>query len=73
CSSFGQFQARRAKIRYKRAGQKPEPVATLNGSGLAVGRTLAALLENHWDGEALYLPEALRPYLGGASALRPES
>jgi seryl-tRNA synthetase len=67
CSNFESFQARRANIRFKRKGKKgTELVHTLNGSGLAVGRTVAALLENYQqaDGSVL-IPEALRPYMGG--------
>ncbi|RMH59244.1 MAG: serine--tRNA ligase [Zetaproteobacteria bacterium] len=66
CSSFGQFQGRRAGIRYRNEAGKAEPVATLNGSGLAIGRCLVALLENGWqaDGSVL-IPEALQPYMGG--------
>jgi seryl-tRNA synthetase len=67
CSNFESFQARRANIRFKRKGKKgTELVHTLNGSGLAVGRTVAALLENFQqaDGSVL-IPEALRPYMGG--------
>ena len=72
CSSFGQFQGRRAGIRYRDEHGKPRPVATLNGSGLAIGRTLVAILENGWreDG-SVTIPEALRPYAGGAEAIRP--
>jgi seryl-tRNA synthetase len=68
CSNFEGFQARRANIRYKPAGPKAknEFVHTLNGSGLAVGRTWLAILENYQqaDGSVL-VPEALRPYMGG--------
>jgi seryl-tRNA synthetase len=67
CSNFESFQARRANIRYKPAGKgKTEFVHTLNGSGLAVGRTWLAILENYQqaDGSVL-VPEALRPYMGG--------
>jgi seryl-tRNA synthetase len=67
CSNFESFQARRANIRFKRKGKKgTELVHTLNGSGLAVGRTVAALLENYQqaDGSVL-IPKALRPYMGG--------
>ena len=74
CSSFGDFQARRAKIRYRdAAGDKPRTAATLNGSGLAVGRTVVALLENGQqpDGSVL-LPEAIRPYMGGLERLTKE-
>ena len=66
CSNFEDFQARRANIRYRKKGRKgTELVHTLNGSGLAVGRTVAALLENcqQADGSVL-IPEALRPYMG---------
>jgi len=67
CSNFESFQARRANIRFKRKGKKgTELIHTLNGSGLAVGRTVAALLENYQqaDGSVL-IPKALRPYMGG--------
>jgi len=73
CSNFEAFQAGRARIRYKDgAGAKPAHVHTLNGSGLAVGRTLVALLETYQqeDGTVL-VPEALRPYLGGRDRLAP--
>lgn len=66
CSNFESFQARRANIRFRRSAKdKPEFVHTLNGSGLAVGRTCAAILENYQqaDGSVL-IPEALRPYMG---------
>jgi seryl-tRNA synthetase len=64
CSNFDAFQARRAQIRYKGSKGKPEHVHTLNGSGLAVGRTWVAIVENYQqpDGSVL-VPEALRPYL----------
>jgi seryl-tRNA synthetase len=68
CSNFGDFQARRANIRYRVSGAKgkPEFVHTLNGSGLAVGRTWLAIVENYQqaDGSVL-IPQALRPYMGG--------
>jgi len=68
CSNFEGFQARRANIRYRNSGAKgkPEFVHTLNGSGLAVGRTWLAIIENYQqaDGSVL-IPEALRPYMGG--------
>ncbi len=73
CSCFSDFQARRAKIRYRPAkGEKPQLLHTLNGSGLAVGRTLVAILENYQreDGSVV-VPEALRPYLNGAAELKP--
>jgi seryl-tRNA synthetase len=66
CSNFEAFQARRANIRYRAPGsKKSEFVHTLNGSGLAVGRTWLAILENYQqsDGSVL-VPEALRPYMG---------
>jgi seryl-tRNA synthetase len=71
CSRFGTFQARRMNPRYRREDNGATAfVHTLNGSGLAVGRTLAALLENYYDGiGALPLPEVLRPYMGGISIL----
>ena len=66
------FQARRMQTRFKNAQGKNELVHTLNGSGLAVGRTLVALLENFQNADgSVTIPEALRPYLGGASELRP--
>jgi seryl-tRNA synthetase len=75
CSNFTDFQARRANIRFRRKkGGGTELVHTLNGSGLAVGRTLVAILENHQqpDGSVI-IPEALRPYVDGLSVIkRPE-
>src|ERR1051325_8270567 len=71
CSNFESYQARRAKIRFRRGGgSKPEYVHTLNGSGLAVGRTWLAILENYQqqDGSVL-IPEALRPYMGGVERI----
>jgi len=67
CSNFESFQARRANIRFKRKGKKgTELVHTLNGSGLAVGRTVAALLENYQQADgSVFIPKALRPYMGG--------
>ncbi|MGA6924829.1 MAG: serine--tRNA ligase [Desulfosarcina sp.] len=73
CSNFEDFQARRANIRFKEKGRKgTRLVHTLNGSGLAVGRTLAALLENGQlaDGSVV-IPEALRPYMGGMERIAP--
>jgi len=71
CSWFGDFQARRASIRFKRDPKgKPEFVHTLNGSGLAIGRTLVALLEQGQQADGtVVLPEALRPYVGGAERI----
>lgn len=67
CSNFEDFQARRANIRFKRQGQKgTQLVHTLNGSGLAVGRTVAAILENFQQADgSVIIPERLRPYMGG--------
>ncbi|MBI5327964.1 MAG: serine--tRNA ligase [Deltaproteobacteria bacterium] len=67
CSNFEDFQARRANIRYKpKDGGKPRFVHTLNGSGLAVGRTLVAILENYQQEDgSVVVPEAIRPYMGG--------
>jgi seryl-tRNA synthetase len=66
CSTFTDFQARRANIRYRPgAGEKPRFVHTLNGSGLAFPRTIAAILEHHQQGDgSVRVPEALRPYFG---------
>ena len=65
CSNFGDFQARRAQIRFKESGKKgTQLVHTLNGSGLAVGRTMAAILENYQLEDAIRIPQALQPYLG---------
>jgi seryl-tRNA synthetase len=67
CSNFEDFQARRGNIRFRRKGKKgTELVHTLNGSGLAVGRTVVAVLENfQQDDGSVIIPEALRPYMGG--------
>ncbi len=71
CSNFGDFQARRLQARWRNpATGKPEPVHTLNGSGLAVGRTLVAVLENYQKADGrIQVPEALRPYLGGQDVI----
>jgi seryl-tRNA synthetase len=72
CSNFDAFQARRASIRFRRAdGEKPEHVHTLNGSGLPIGRTMVAILENYQrlDG-SVAVPEALRPYMRGQTEIR---
>jgi seryl-tRNA synthetase len=71
CSNFESFQARRANIRYKPAGKgKSEFVHTLNGSGLAVGRTWLAILENYQQADGTVLvPDALRPYMGGLETI----
>jgi seryl-tRNA synthetase len=73
CSNFEDFQARRANIRYRpKGGGKPRFVHTLNGSGLAIGRTVMAILENFQqeDGSVI-IPEVLRPYMGGLERLEP--
>lgn len=65
CSNFEDFQARRANIRFRRGKEKPEFVHTLNGSGLAVGRTVAAILENYQQADgSVVIPEVLRKYMG---------
>jgi len=71
CSVFGDFQARRANLRYKpKDGGKPRYLHTLNGSGLAIGRTLAAILENFQVSETkVAIPKVLQPYLGGMEFL----
>ncbi|MEL6183352.1 MAG: serine--tRNA ligase [Myxococcota bacterium] len=75
CSNFEDFQARRARIRFRAEKKgKPKLLHTLNGSGLAVGRTLVALLEQHQQGDGtVRIPEALRGYMGGLEVLRPRS
>ncbi|MBW2616102.1 MAG: serine--tRNA ligase [Deltaproteobacteria bacterium] len=72
CSNFSDFQARRAGIRFKRKGEKgTELVNTLNGSGLAVGRTLVAILENYQQADgSVIIPEALKPYMGGVDSIK---
>jgi seryl-tRNA synthetase len=74
CSNFEAFQARRANIRYRpAAGAKPEYVHTLNGSGLALSRTLAAVLENYQEADgAVTIPQVLRPYMGGLDRITKE-
>ena len=70
CSNCEDFQARRAGLRYRPASGKPALVHTLNGSGLAVGRTLIALLENYQRADgSVAIPQALRPYVGGAAEI----
>ena len=72
CSNFLDFQARRMMARFREPGGKPAYVHTLNGSGLAVGRTLIAVLENYQDGSgAIGVPDVLRQYLGGLTRLEP--
>ncbi len=71
CSNCEAFQARRMSARYKNAAGKNEPVHTLNGSGLAVGRTLVAILENYQNSDgSITVPEVLRGYMGGVEVIR---
>ncbi len=72
CSNFEGFQARRANIRFRpEANAKPEHVHTLNGSGLAIGRTVAAILENYQQEDgSVVIPEVLRPYMGGVEVIK---
>jgi seryl-tRNA synthetase len=74
CSNFEAFQARRMQARWRNPDTgKPEPVHTLNGSGLAVGRTLVAVLENYQNADgSVSLPRALQPYMPGVERLEPE-
>jgi seryl-tRNA synthetase len=73
CSQYGDFQARRCNTRYRAdRNARPEYVNTMNGSGLAAGRTLAAVLENYQQANgSLVVPEVLRPYMGGVSEILP--
>ncbi len=75
CSNFEDFQARRADIRFRKKGTKgTDIVHTLNGSGLAVGRTIAAILENYQQADgSVIIPEALRPYMGGMEKITSET
>ena len=71
CSNCGEFQARRASIRFKKAGEKPQFAHTLNGSGLAVGRTLVAILENYQNEDgSITVPKALVSYMGGIETIK---
>jgi len=71
CSNFEAFQARRMQARFRNEKGKPEPVHTLNGSGLAVGRTLIAVLENYQNADgSITVPAALRSYMGGLEVIR---
>jgi seryl-tRNA synthetase len=71
CSVCGDFQARRMNARYRAADGKPAFVHTLNGSGLAVGRCLVAIMENYQNPDgSITVPEALRPYMGGMEVIR---
>jgi seryl-tRNA synthetase len=70
CSNCGEFQARSASIRFKKQGEKPQFAHTLNGSGLAVGRTLVAILENYQNEDGtITVPKALVPYMGGLTQI----
>jgi len=70
CSNFEAYQARRMQARFRNAGGKTELVHTLNGSGLAVGRTLVAILENYQNADgSVTVPDALRPYMNGQEKL----
>jgi seryl-tRNA synthetase len=72
CSNFEAFQARRANIKFKGKQGKPDFVHTLNGSGLAVGRTWLAVLENYQQADgSVRVPDALVPYMGGETVLKP--
>jgi len=74
CSNMGDFQARRMQARYKVGNNKPELLHTLNGSGLAVGRTGVALLENFQQADgSVRIPKALQPYMGGITSLKPKA
>ncbi|MGO4811838.1 serine--tRNA ligase [Cupriavidus sp. 2MCAB6] len=74
CSNMGDFQARRMQARFRAGQGKPELLHTLNGSGLAVGRTLVAILENYQNADgSVTVPAALQPYLGGLTRLGPEA
>lgn len=75
CSNMTDFQARRANIKFRRGPkEKPEFVHTLNGSGLAVGRTVAAILENNQQADgSVVIPTALVPYMGGCTVIRPNN
>ncbi len=71
CSNFEAFQARRANIRFKASNGRRQYVHTLNGSGLAIGRTWLAIVENYQQGDgSVMIPEALRPYMGGMDCIR---
>jgi seryl-tRNA synthetase len=70
CSNFEAFQARRMQARFRTGQGKPELLHTLNGSGLAVGRTLVAILENYQNADgSVTIPAALRPWMGGLGRL----
>ena len=71
CSNFEDFQARRAGIKYRKGKDKPKFVHTLNGSGVAVGRTVAAILENYQNADgSVTVPDVLIPYMGGKKEIK---
>jgi len=71
CSHFADFQARRMKARFRNAEGKPELLHTLNGSGLAVGRTLLAVMENYQQADgSIAIPEVLQPLMNGMTEIR---
>ena len=71
CSSCGQFQARRMMAKYKTSDNKTDFVGTLNGSGLAVGRTLIAIMENYQQKDgSIIIPNVLRPYMNGEKIIK---
>ena len=74
CSNFEAFQARRANIRFRTKKDKPQFLHTLNGSGLAIGRTVVAILENYQQADGtVHIPEALQPYMNGVKVISPVS
>jgi len=71
CSNFADFQARRMKARFRNAEGKPELLHTVNGSGLAVGRTLVAVIENYQQADgSIAIPAVLQPLMGGKTEIR---
>lgn len=74
CSNCEDFQARRAMIRYRNTDGKAEYLHTLNGSGLAVGRTVVAILENYQQADgSVKIPPVLVPYMSGVTEIRPDN
>ena len=70
CSSCGQFQARRMNAKFKGENKESDFVTTLNGSGLAVGRTLIAIMENYQQKDgSIIIPEVLKPYMNGEKSI----
>ena len=74
CTNFTDFQARRARLRFRPSeGGKARLLHTLNGSALAAGRTMVAVLENYQQGDgSVVVPEVLRPYMGGLEVIEPQ-